>query len=158
MVPEPGYINFSKIDRSNNCSYNFTVRFDEKTINVTSKVIERNTYEQLLFFSKEYNRSQGDDVWYPLMKGCLKMKGHSPDIDCLCKPENPIEFIDDHGDVVVYGHYNSHKFYVNVKDAHTTIFTSNRNIKGGYEELEAFSDMLIDDLNHELSKYKDLPR
>jgi hypothetical protein len=155
VFPEPGYINFSNIDYYNNCSYNFTVRFDKDSINVTSMVIEMETYNQLFSFSKVYNRSQGDDVWYPLVKGCLKMKGNSPGVDCACSPENPIELIDDHGIVVVYGHYTYHKFYIYVEDVFTKIFTSDRIIERGYEELEAFSKIINDDLRWELLKSKD---
>jgi hypothetical protein len=154
-VPEPGYINFSNIDWNNNCSYNHTIRFEENKINVTSCVVDDKTYEELFKISKEYNRSQGDDIWYPLVKGCLKMKGNNPKIDCKCSPQNPLEMIDEFGNVVVHGHFASHKFYIYVEDVYTHIWTSDKNIKKGYEELESFSNILNNDLQYELSKYKD---
>jgi hypothetical protein len=63
--------------------------------------------------------------------------------------------IDDHGIVVVYGHYTYHKFYIYVEDVFTKIFTSDRIIERGYEELEAFSKIINDDLRWELLKSKD---
>ena len=62
--------------------------------------------------------------------------------------------IDIQGDVVVYGEYNAHKFYVYVEEDFSRIWTHNKDLQKGYNNLKNFTEILMEDLIRYGSNYR----
>jgi hypothetical protein len=154
-IPEPGEINFTYYYHyGSGYAYNFSIKFKEDVITIVSRCVNEETDEEFHYHVAEHNRSVGDEVWYPLMEGFLKKKGNDPRTDCQCLPYNKIQMVDIHENIVVHGEYNSHKFYVHVKNVFSRIWTDDEEIQEGYNNLNNLTEVLIDDLHQYGSRYR----
>jgi hypothetical protein len=154
-IPEPGEINFTYYHTySSDYADNFSIKFKEDVVTIVSRCVNEKTDEEFHYHEVEYNRSVGDDIWYPLMEGFLKKKGNDPRTDCQCLPYNKIQMVDIHENIVVHGEYNSHKFYVHVMNVFSRIWTDDEEIQNGYNNLNNLTEVLIENLHRSGSRYR----
>ena len=157
-VPEPGEIritHFGGYEKNyKNEIYNYSIKFTESSIVVNSSYNNINKSD-VLFIKKVFNRSIGEDIWNPLMKGFLENRGKNTNIDCYCIAEWSIEMIDIDGNLVVHGKFNPHKFKVYIQGAYTLIWVNEEAGElEGYNNLVNLTEILKNDIDSEYaSKY-----
>ena len=103
VIPEPGEIKVEYKDLTKIVHYNFSIKFEETVINVTSKAFNKITNEQLFQLQNELNRTNGENIWTPLMRESLENKGYVGP-QCKCDPEDTIEMIDNDGITTEFVH------------------------------------------------------
>ena len=140
-VPEPGEINIQYPTYSTITE--ITIKFNDNSINVVANLMNWSTDETDIV-EREYDRSVGDDIWYPLGKSLLKNKGHSYSAMCGCLTDREITMIDINGNEIVHGEFNSHKFHVYVQGTYTRIrVNEDSNLQKGYNNLDdLYNDMI----------------
>ncbi len=150
IIPNPGEIHIQYDNYSSDMSYDFAIIFKTDIIEITAKMFNRTSEIVLYEIKNDYNCSIGNDIWFPLVKGLLEKKGNDPDLFCMCIADRPIEMIDDNGNVVVEGKFNSHKFHVDVEEEYTRVWIEgNNDIQKGYQNLNKICSDLIKVLDSE---------
>jgi len=156
IIPNPGEIHVQYDNYTSDMSYDFELIFKPDIIEITANIFNRTSDMVLHEIKGDYNCSIGNDIWFPLMKGLMEKKGNDPDLYCMCIADRSIEMIDDHGNVIVQGKFNSHKFHVDVEEEYTRAWVSgNNDIEKGYNNLNTLCSDLIKVLDYESLKIGD---